>query len=367
MAATKSIKALGIMSGTSLDGLDFAAVEFWQKNDKWNFNIIAAKTFSYSEFWKNKLLNAPLLSGLELTKLNNEFGRMIAKQALDYMHDINFKPKIIASHGHTVFHQPDKGFTLQIGSGTEIAVRTGIKTISDFRSLDVALGGQGAPLVPVGDKYLFPDFDCCLNLGGFSNISYDKNGKRIAFDICPVNIILNYFAEKQGLSFDKNGELGKKGNIKPKLLNVLNALPYYHKDPPKSLGREWLEKEFIPAIENERITAPSGNNHAQNESADLHDTMCTLYEHIAIQIGRFNGKNKMLVTGGGAYNEFLMERIQANTKLKIIIPEKKVIDFKEALIFAFLGVLKYHGKINCFASVTGARRNSSCGIISYGK
>ena len=344
------ITALGIMSGTSLDGLDFALAEFGKNGEKWNFRLLSTETISYNLTWKKKLINAAKLSGIKLTKLNLEYGKHIGEQASGFLNKSKIRPEIIASHGHTVFHQPELGFTLQIGSGYEIAVQTGITTISDFRSMDVALGGQGAPLVPVGDKLLFSDYEYCLNLGGFSNVSFDEKKKRIAFDICPVNIILNDFAEKQGLPYDINGDLGRKGKINTQLLNDLNALPYYQQKPPKSLGREWLENEFGTVLEKYNIN-------------DF-DKLRTIYEHIAIQTGKIGENGKLLVTGGGAFNTFLMQRIKANSSLEIILPNKQLIAFKEALIFAFLGVLKYLGEINCWASVTGAKRDSSGGIIT---
>jgi anhydro-N-acetylmuramic acid kinase len=349
------IKAIGLMSGTSLDGLDLVAVAFWQTSDKWHFHIEAAETFEYSKEWKNRLKKAPEFSGVELIQLHTEYGRFLGNETKKFIQKTGFKPELISSHGHTVFHQPEKGFTFQAGSGFEIAVVTGITTIADFRSGDVALGGQGAPLVPVGDRLLFSDYDYCLNLGGFANISFEKNGKRIAFDICPVNIVLNHFAEKQGFSFDKNGELGRKGKVDFELLNQLNQLEFYFTEPPKSLGREWVEQVFVPVLNDFEI--PDA------------DKLRTVYEHIAQQIAgtidRDGGEGKMLVTGGGAFNTFLIELISVKIPVELIIPENEIINFKEALIFTFLGVLKDRSEINCLASVTGAKSDSSAGIVYF--
>ena len=216
------IKAVGLMSGTSLDGLDLVAAEFWQTEDKWEFNIVSAKTIPYSSEWQSWLSNSPTLSGEKLIELHTKYGRFLGNEIKQFINKTDFEPDLIASHGHTVFHQPEKGFTYQVGNGADIAAITGITTVCDFRTGDVALGGQGAPLVPVGDKLLFTEFDFCLNLGGFANISFEKNSHRIAFDICPVNIILNIFAEKQGVRYDKDGELGRIGKIEMKLLEKLN-------------------------------------------------------------------------------------------------------------------------------------------------
>jgi len=352
------IKAIGLMSGTSLDGLDLVAAEFWQENEKWNFKIHFAETISYSPEWFEKLRHSSALSGEKLIELHAEYGRFLGSETKRFIGKTAFTPDLIASHGHTVFHQPEKHFTFQIGNGAEIAAETQITTISDFRTEDIALGGQGAPLVPVGDRLLFGEYDFCLNLGGFANISFEKNGKRLAFDISPVNIIVNYFAEKQGLDFDKNGELGRKGQVNQELLLKLNQLDFYQKPAPKSLGREWVEQVFMPVLNSFEIT----------DEVKLR----TIYEHIAQQIaGMVSGKSKdegedrrkILVTGGGAYNSFLIELISNQTSTEIFIPANEIINFKEALIFAFLGVLKYRGEINCLASVTGAKSDHSCGII----
>ncbi|HSO86221.1 MAG TPA: anhydro-N-acetylmuramic acid kinase [Draconibacterium sp.] len=344
------IKAVGLMSGTSLDGLDLIAVEFHLTNGKWTFNIDASETISYSKEWTEKLKNAPSLTREKLIVLDSEYGRFLGHEINRFIKVNNFTPDLIASHGHTVFHQPHKHFTFQVGNGADIAAVTQIAAVADFRTGDVVLGGQGAPLVPVGDRLLFSEYHYCLNLGGFANISFEKNKKRIAFDICPVNMILNYFAEKQGLEFDTDGEMGRKGKVDNQLLQKLNQLDFYHIKPPKSLGREWVETIFMPVMNTSEITEE--------------DKMRTVYEHVAQQIGKTtSGKGEMLITGGGTFNTFLMERISHFTSTKIIIPAKEIINFKEALIFAFLGVLRIKGQNNCLSSVTGAPRDHSSGVI----
>jgi len=358
--SANNIKVVGLMSGTSLDGLDLVAAEFWKTNEKWHFHIEAAETIEYSNEWKTRLKNAPEFSGLELIQLHTEYGRFLGNETKRFFTENNFEPDLIASHGHTIFHQPEKGFTFQAGSGFEIATVTGITTVADFRSGDVALGGQGAPLVPVGDRLLFSEYEYCLNLGGFANISFEKNRQRIAFDICPVNMVLNHFAEKQGFAFDKNGEMGRKGKVNTELLNQLNQLGFYHAEPPKSLGREWVEKVFMPVLNDFEITDE--------------DKLRTIYKHIAQQIagedrdegkGEGGGRRKILVTGGGAFNAFLIELISVKTPVELVIPANDIINFKEALIFAFLGVLKVRGEINCLASVTGAKKNHSSGLVFH--
>ncbi|MBL6963523.1 MAG: anhydro-N-acetylmuramic acid kinase [Bacteroidetes bacterium] len=348
----KTYTALGIMSGTSLDGLDLALCRFKLENERWSFEILKAQTFDFDSVWKQKLEEAYRLSSFDLIRLDKNFGFFIGKKVNAFLTGIPYAPDLIASHGHTVFHQPEKGITLQIGSGEVIAATSGMQTISDFRSLDVALGGQGAPLVPVGDEFLFADYDYCLNLGGFSNISFKENELRLAYDICPVNIALN----KLYPPFDQDGNIGRSGNLNKKLLYDLNRLPYYSLPYPKSLGREWFEKEFMAVLLHLDIS--------------IEDKLRTLYEHIAMKIKSAvpdRPDNSLFITGGGAYNSFLMELIQEKIKGEIIIPGKDILEFKEAVIFAFLGVLRSRNEINCLASVTGATRDSCCGVIHHSK
>ncbi|HOR59721.1 MAG TPA: anhydro-N-acetylmuramic acid kinase [Bacteroidales bacterium] len=351
----KSFNIIGLMSGTSLDGLDIAFVKFDEKNNNWIFKIVKAETVNYEPVLIQKFLSAHVMSALELKYLEKEFSEFCAKAVNNFTNDISEKFDLIASHGHTVFHQPEKGMTLQIGDGELIAKRCGINVISDFRSGDVALGGQGAPLVPIGDELLFYDYDACVNLGGFSNISFKNNNKkRVAFDICPVNIVLNHLCQKIGEKYDENGKIASENIVNKTLLAELNDLDYYFKKYPKSLGREWVEKEVFPILE----------KYLQTDSVE--NIISTFTIHIAFQISE-NIKNfsKVLFTGGGAYNGFLIKKIEEFSSVNIVVPENKIVDFKEALIFAFLGLLRWQNKINCLASVTGAERDSCCGKISF--
>ena len=345
---------VGLMSGTSLDGLDFACCNFICENNEWSFNLIKAETVTYSAKWMEKLYNAPQLDKNSLENLHLEYGQLLGKLTRDFINKNNLKPMLVASHGHTVFHEPAKGITFQLGLGSAIAEATGINVVSDFRSLDVSLGGQGAPLVPVGDRLLFPDYDYCLNLGGFANISFENNRERIAFDICPVNIALNHIVRSVNKEFDDNGNIAGTGKINMNLLSELNNLDYYRKKHPKSLGREWFQAHFIPVIENNKI-----------DTADLLSTVC---EHIAIQINsalKHKNKNaKLFITGGGAHNGFLIRRIKDVAGVEVIIPDKDIVNFKEAVIFGLLGVLRMRNETNCLKSVTGASRDSSTGVIS---
>jgi anhydro-N-acetylmuramic acid kinase len=341
---------LGIMSGTSLDGIDFSICSFEQRSSKWTFHIHASETIPYPAEWLQKLRSAPHLSGIDLLNLHQEYGRYIADRAASFIRSSGLEVGLISSHGHTVFHQPEAGFTMQAGDPQVIATSTGITTVGDFRKLDVLLGGQGAPLVPVGDHYLFGEYDYCLNLGGFANISYQQDDTRLARDICPVNIVLNQFSAELELPYDREGSAGRSGNLSGTLLDRLNRMDYYHLAGPGSLGREWVEDEFMPVIRDFQLPVT--------------DILRTVYEHIAFQIGRQIRRGaKVLVTGGGVYNLFLLERIREVSRGNIIIPSADLVEFKEALVFSFLGLLRLGGQINCFASVTGASRDSCCGVV----
>ena len=348
-----SWNVIGLMSGTSLDGIDLVFASFFKKNNTYSYKIVKAETVSYSLKWEEKLRNAFYMPEYEINKLNEDYGVFLGEVINNFIKENSLKNiDFIASHGHTIFHKPEEGYTLQIGDGSKISQTTNLKVICDFRTQDVNFGGQGAPLVPIGDKLLFSEFDYCLNLGGFSNISFEKKGQRIAFDICPVNIVLNYYVKQLGFDFDDKGEISKSGTINSNLLNELNSNNFYILPVPKSLGFEFVEKEVIPLIDNYKLP--------------IKDVLRTFIEHAAIKIAEQVENSitkKMLVTGGGAYNLFLINLIKSKTKCELVIPNKNLIDFKEALIFAFLGVLKVNNQVNCLRSVTGATKNHSSGKI----
>ncbi|MGZ3903327.1 MAG: anhydro-N-acetylmuramic acid kinase [Bacteroidia bacterium] len=348
-------KVIGLMSGTSLDGLDIAYCEFALKGKKWSYKILNAETVAYHKEGKDKLRNAHLMAAEELCELHTDFGFFIGEKVLKFIKKNKLKKvDLISSHGHTIFHQPLNHFTLQIGDGATIAAVTGIKTVCDFRSTDVALGGQGAPLVPIGDELLFSDYEACLNIGGIANISFKQKEKRIAFDICPANLLFNHLAKQTGQEYDKGGKIAASGKFNDALLRKFNSLSYYKKYKSKSLGREDIQRDFISAIDNSKVS--------------LKDKLATASEHAAFQTARvlnnFKVKN-VLVTGGGAYNKDFLERISAYTDCKLIISDDKTIQFKEALIFAFLGVLRLRNEVNTLKFVTGAKRDS-CGGAIYG-
>ena len=342
--------AIGLMSGSSLDGVDLALVKFQSENGKYGFNILQSTTLPYSAEWENLLSEAFHQKPEDLTGLDKAYGEYLGRQVLRFMQDNDIIPNFVASHGHTIFHKPEEHYTLQIGDGQALANACGLKVINDFRSEDVSKGGQGAPLVPIGDKLLFSEYEACLNIGGIANVSYDQNGQRIAYDICIANQALNYLANQKGLKYDKDGLLARNGAIDEALLAALNSNAFFKQKAPKSLGREFFEAEQKHLF----------------KGKDISDLLATFTEHIAMQIEeslKALPKGKLLITGGGALNKYLVERIQHHTIHQVVIPEKQIIEYKEALVFAFLGLLKLEGKTNVLCSVTGAESDSCSGKI----
>lgn len=342
------------MSGTSLDGIDLAYVTL-SFNERWSFKIHTAETIAYTETWSSILKNLVNLSAEELQTIDKKYTAHLAEAINEFIHKHNItRLDAVCSHGHTALHQPEKQTTYQIGNLPELANLTQQTIVCDFRVADVKRGGQGAPLVPIGDALLFMQYDACVNLGGFANKSSEVNGKRIAYDICPVNIVLNQYAKLLGLDYDAEGAIAKTGFVHKALLAQLNQLPYYKKSAPKSLGLEWVEAQIKPVI-------------AAHPCAVI-DVISTFTEHAAMTIAHTIEKgSKVLFTGGGTYNDFLLSRIKTHQDFELVKPANELVDYKEALIFGLLGVLKLRNEVNCLASVTGANQDHSSGQIWFPK
>jgi len=349
----ENYNVIGVMSGTSLDGIDLAQVSFGFGGGTIRFSLGACETVPYPEDWVSRLKTAINLDRGGLDKLDRDYTSHLSDIISAFIRKHQLKNlDAVCSHGHTVLHRPQDGITLQIGNLPEIAKLLGQTVVCDFRVDDVKLGGQGAPLVPIGDRLLFAGYDYCLNLGGFSNVSFEHDGKRIAFDISPVNTVLNHYADYLGMDYDDKGRVASAGNLDTELLEALNALPYYSLPFPKSLGVEFVRDTVLPLLA--RFDIP------------IDDILRTFCEHIAIQIAAAlpRKSGRMLITGGGAYHDFLVSRIGALLpEMETVIPEKKIIEFKEALIFALLGVLKLRGENNVLASVTGAAHDHGSGRV----
>ena len=345
------------MSGTSLDGLDLAYCHISKSFDRWEFTIEQTKSVDYTSTMKDKLKNSIFLSADELLIFNNTYGKWLGEQVKAFIKEQDLHVDFIASHGHTTHHQPENGLTFQIGSGQHLANASGCKVVCDFRTNDIALGGQGAPLVPIGDRLFFGNYDFCLNLGGISNVSFEKNGKRIAYDIGLANMVLNHITQKIDLQYDKGGELAESGTTNTTMLEQLNALEYYKLPFPKSTGYEWFTQKVVPIIE------------ATEDSIEnlLHTSIHHLCEQIAIQVKGNTARTKstLLVTGGGAMNDFLITTLKnkLGANIEVVVPSKKLVENKEAMVFALMGVLRIEEEINVLSSVTGAIRDSSSGVV----
>jgi anhydro-N-acetylmuramic acid kinase len=351
------------MSGSSLDGLDIAFVELLHQAGNWSFEIMAADCYQYTAEWKEKLQNAISLNALDYQLLHAEYGHYLGREVNRFIdaNNLHYKIALIASHGHTTFHLPPK-MTAQLGDGAAIAAETGLPVVSDLRALDVAFGGQGAPIVPIGEKLLLKDYDYYLNLGGIANLSFRKEQDYIAFDVCPANRVLNLLIAKEGKEYDQGGEMASTGTVSESLLQQLNALPYYSQPYPKSLANNFGTDEVYPLVTSAGLSTA--------------DALRTYVEHIVLQIkASINSKTqtpnlKLLVTGGGAFNTFVIQRLSAELQqlnIEVVVPDAKLVQYKEALVMAFIGVLRWRQEYNVLSSVTGAQRDSIGGALWIGQ
>ncbi|MEZ4809099.1 MAG: anhydro-N-acetylmuramic acid kinase [Allomuricauda sp.] len=355
----KTYKVLGLMSGTSLDGLDMAYCHLWEENGHWRFSIENTMDIPYTDTMREYLKNAIYLSEEEHGQLHRDYGTWLGEQSKNFIEEQELDVDFIASHGHTSHHRPEDGFTFQLGAGQLLANVSGKQVVCDFRTKDVSLGGQGAPLVPIGDRLLFHEYDFCLNLGGISNVSFEKDGVRIAYDIGLANMPLNHITQKMGLAYDENGKRARSGKLDKILLQKLNGLAYYQLPYPKSTGYEWFTAEIVPLIET-----------SQASDADLlHTFIHHNCEQIASEIHKYVSKtqNRLFVTGGGALNQFFTDTLKEklSSTVQVVIPDKTLIAYKEALVFALMGVLRLKDEINVLRSVTGARIDSCSGEVYF--
>ena len=358
-------KAIGLMSGSSLDGLDIAYCEFSVKEGKWTLKILNTDVVVYPDEWVQEIKRLPVSTAKTLWQSHTTLGHYFADQVNAFIarHSLKGKVDLVASHGHTIFHFPENRMTTQIGDGSAIAAVTDLPVVCDFRSGDIADGGQGTPIVPIGDRYLFSDYRFCLNIGGIANISCktNDNGGIVAFDICAANQVLNSFAKRLGNEYDDGGKLAMQGKVDDALLQKLNELDYYQLAYPKSLDNGFSREIILPLIEESDIT--------------IHDKLRTYVEHIAAQLAghikaiekqeklSFGANEKMLATGGGAFNGFLIERIRKLTGIEVIVPAEELVKFKEAIVIALMGVLRMRNEVNVLKSVTGAKKDSVAGAV----
>ncbi len=357
-------RAIGLMSGSSLDGLDIVFTEIHENGGKWSFEVLNSACYPYADDWKERLQKAVSLSALDYQLLHVDYGHYLGQQVNRFIEEnqLHYKIALIASHGHTTFHLPAKKMTAQLGDGAAIAAETKLPVVSDLRNLDVALGGQGAPIVPVGEKLLWNDYGYFLNLGGIANISFNAENYT-AFDVCPANRVLNMLAAKEGKEYDANGEMASKGTINNELLQQLNALDYYKQPFPKSLANDFGTGIVYPLIQKAGISTS--------------DALRTYCEHIVKQIATVvsNDKpktinDKLFVTGGGALNGFLTALLKeelAKQSIEVLVPDETIINYKEAIVMALIGVLRWREEYNVLSSVTGAERDSVGGAFWMGQ
>ena len=357
-------RGIGLMSGSSLDGLDIVFAEFQENAGQWNFEIQFASCEAYENGWIDKLKNAVFLPAKDYLLLHSEYGKYLGQKVNGFIekNEIEHQVNLIASHGHTTFHLPEKRMTHQLGDGAAIAAETGLPVISDLRALDIAFGGQGAPIVPLGEKLLFPDQHFFLNIGGITNVSAEIKNEMIAFDVCPANRILNMLSAAEAKDYDDGGSMAASGHINDEILQKLNSLDYYSQPFPKSLANSFGTEIIYPII--------------NNAGLNTNDALCTYVEHICVQIKNSlqpffinSVVQQLMITGGGAFNTFLIDRLSKHLEeinFEIVIPDKKVVNYKEALIMALLGVLRWREQNTVLASVTGASRNSIGGALWLG-
>ena len=362
-------KAIGLMSGSSLDGLDIAYVHFQQTGNSWSYEIIHADCSAYSAVWKDRLAGAVSLSAKDYFVLHAAFGSYIAWQVNNFIetHDLYHKVHLISSHGHTSFHHPALRMTAQLGDGAAIAAGTGLPVVSDLRAMDVALGGQGAPIVPIGEKLLLPEYEWLLNLGGIANLSAKDGDNYVAFDICPANRVLNMLAGQVEKEYDEDGLMASAGTVHQELLNELNVLPYYDLSYPKSLANDFGTDVVYPLVMKYQLS--------------VEDALRTCVAHICFQINksihavaasgieRHASGRRLLATGGGALNTFLVAELTtllSASGIEIVIPDKNLIQYKEAVIMGLIGVLRWREEVNVLSSVTGAKYDSIGGALWLG-
>ncbi len=357
-------RVIGLMSGSSLDGLDIVFTELEESGGRWSYEIKAAGCFAYNDEWLQKLNNAIHLNAYNYLLLHSAYGKYTGEKVNQFIegNGLHHKVQLITSHGHTVFHAPQFSMTAQLGDGAALAAATGINVVSDLRAMDVAFGGEGAPIVPLGEKLLWNEYNCFLNIGGIANISFNNAGGNIAFDICPANRVLNMLAQPEGKKFDRNGEMAKSGRVNTLLLEQLNELDYYKQAYPKSLANSFGTDIIFPLIQSYHLSAA--------------DALRTYVEHIAIQVCQavsylVSGTGyQLLVTGGGALNIFLTEKLKEKLNpfnIEVVIPDEQLIQYKEALIMALLGVLRWREEYTVIKNVSGAVRSSIGGAVWIGQ
>jgi len=362
-------RAIGLMSGSSLDGLDVVYVTFLEQGGQWSFSVGAAACIPYTNEWVERLRGATKLSARDYYLLHTDYGHWLGAQVNAFIeqHQLHYKVAVVGSHGHTTFHMPDKRTTGQLGDGAALAASTGLSVVTELRALDVALGGQGAPIVPIGEKFLFAGTPYFLNLGGIANIS-SATEPYVAFDVCAANRVLNMIASLQGLDYDKGGALAASGTVDESLLQQLEQLPYYQLPYPKSLANDFGTDVVFPLVQAAGLSVP--DSLATYTSHIVRQIAASLQQLITSPAAQSTTGARMLVTGGGACNEFLVASLRdalIPMGVTVDVPAIDIVQYKEALIMAFMAVLRWRQENTVLASVTGATRDSIGGALWMGQ
>jgi anhydro-N-acetylmuramic acid kinase len=364
-------RAIGLMSGSSLDGLDIVFAELHENAGNWSFEIKAADCYPYSEEWKARLQDAISLNARDYLLLHTDYGHYLGKEVNRFIesNQLHYQVGLIASHGHTSFHMPSRKMTAQLGDGAAIAAETGLPVVSDLRALDLAFGGQGAPIVPIGEKLLLSDYSMLLNLGGIANISLQTDAGYIAFDICAANRVLNMIAAMVNKEYDAGGQMASMGNLHEGMLEKLNELPYYKLPYPKSLANSFGTDEVFPLIKSFGLPHNDGlRTYAEHIVQQIRKSVEKEIQNIRLKPGK--SSHQLLVTGGGAFNTFLINRLKEELSpldIEVVIPDDNIIQYKEALVMALIGVLRWRQENNVLSSVTGAKRDSIGGAVWIGQ
>lgn len=360
--------AIGLMSGSSLDGLDLAYCRFDLEGGTISWELLAQECVPFDPKWTMRLKKLYSQDALTFVKTHTYFGHYMGELVGDFVQKHGAKPDFVASHGHTVFHEPEARMTFQIGDGAALAVACGLPTISNFRQHDVALGGEGAPLAPIADKYLFAGYDFYLNIGGIANLSANVNGDMIAFDVCAANTLLNFVAAQIGLDYDRDGRLASNGQVREFLLDDLNNDYHYRNPYPKSISNKWVQSRMVPVLIRTRMSPEDkARTVCEHISLQISSSVSMIIQRENIDSRRF----KMLATGGGALNRYLMNNIQEvfehdGLEVELVLPSPEIIKFKEAILMAFMGVLRLTNTPNVLSSVTGAAQNNIGGAFYQG-
>lgn len=360
----KTYRVLGLLSGSSLDGADLAVCSFSvdpltpTKLLSWNIHL--ARTIPYPQEWITRFKNLPGASARDLVLADTELGHYYGVLINQLLKEHSITVDLISSHGHTIFHFPELKTTTQIGDGAAIVSETGIDTVTQLRSVDVAFAGEGAPLAPLGDRYLYPGYTYYLNLGGIANVTAYQDEKIIAFDICPCNQIFNALAETIGQDFDRDGAIAASGNLNHPLLARLQDDDYLIKPYPKSLDNTWSQEHQV--------------KQAIQWDARLEDKMNTAVEFVALEIAKAcrqltqpessTERPTLFCTGGGALNAHLISRIAFHCpEIELVLPSRKIIEFKEVSFIALAGLFRCLRVPNLYASVTGAPSDTINGAL----